>query len=146
MVVPLKYGLLGWPVKHSVSPQMHGAGFRALGLDATYELVPIEPENFDLRIPQLVAEGFRGWNITIPHKGAMFAHLDQIDPVARQAESVNTVCQRDGRLHGYSTDGYSAKPSRSTSPAVPSFSGEPAVQPARQPRTSPITVLLVLSW
>ena len=106
MTAPLKYGLLGWPVKHSVSPQMQGAGFQALGLDATYELLPIEPENFDLRIPQLVSEGFEGWNITIPHKGAMFAHLDQIDPVARHAESVNTVCNRDGRLHGYSTDGY----------------------------------------
>jgi shikimate dehydrogenase len=106
MTATIRYGLLGWPVKQSVSPQMQGTGFRALGIDASYELLPIEPEHFDQRIPELIRDGFAGWNITIPHKGPMLRHLDEIDPVAAQAESVNTVCNRDGRLHGWSTDGF----------------------------------------
>lgn len=101
-----RYGLLGWPVKHSVSPQMQGAGFDAIGIEASYELIPVPPDDVPAKVRELVDAGFRGWNITVPHKGAMMRLVDQIDPAARHAESVNTVVNREGTLHGYSTDGY----------------------------------------
>ena len=103
---PRQYGLLGWPVKHSVSPQMQEAGFKALGIDATYTLLPVEPENLAAKVQAMKDDGFCGWNITVPHKGPMIEFLDAIEPAASKAASVNTVCNRDGRLQGYSTDGF----------------------------------------
>ena len=101
-----RYGLLGWPVKHSVSPEMQGAGFRAAGIDATYELIEVPPEKLTDQVEQMKAEGFCGWNITVPHKLAMMELVDEVDPAARIAGSVNTVINRDGHLSAYSTDGY----------------------------------------
>jgi shikimate dehydrogenase len=100
-----RYGVIGWPVKHSVSPEMQEAGMHALGRDASYVLVPIEPENLPLRIAEMKTS-FRGWNITVPHKGAMIPLLDEVDPAARIAGSVNTVVNDNGYLRGFSTDGY----------------------------------------
>ena len=104
-MVTERYGLLGWPVKHSVSPQMQGAGFRAIGRAASYELIPVAPEDLVAKVAELKALGFRGWNCTIPHKGGILACLDQIDPAAAGG-SVNTVIHLDGKLYGHSTDGY----------------------------------------
>jgi shikimate dehydrogenase len=100
-----RYGVIGWPVKHSVSPEMQEAGLHALGRDASYVLVPIEPENLPARIADM-KQSFRGWNITVPHKGAMIPLLDEVDPAARIAGSVNTVVNDNGYLRGFSTDGY----------------------------------------
>jgi shikimate dehydrogenase len=85
---------------------MQEAGFRALGIDASYTLIPVEPENLLDRIRQMRQDGFSGWNVTIPHKAGVIAALDTVDPVAAQVQSVNTVVNRDGHLSGYSTDGY----------------------------------------
>lgn len=102
----LRFGLIGWPVKHSLSPPMHGAAFQACGLDATYELIETPPSEIPATVRHLQTQGFRGWNATVPHKAAMAAIVDQADPVARAANSVNTVVVSDGQLTGYSTDGY----------------------------------------
>ena len=101
-----KYGLLGWPVKHSVSPQMQEAGFRAIGQDASYELIEVHPDKLAAKVAEMKAAGFKGWNITVPHKTAMAELVDEITPAARLARSINTVCNKDGKLLGYSTDGY----------------------------------------
>ncbi len=101
------YALLGYPVKHSVSPQMQEAGFRAIGLDAVYELIEVMPEHLEAKVAELKASGCRGWNVTIPHKAAIIEMLDAVELPARIAGSVNTVVNAsDGRLLGYSTDGY----------------------------------------
>lgn len=102
----MRLGLLGWPVRHSLSPPMHQAAFRACGLDASYELFETPPDAVCDTVRRLVSQGFRGWNITVPHKAAMAALVDQAEPVARAADSVNTVVVRKGHLDGYSTDGY----------------------------------------
>ncbi len=101
-----KYALLGWPVKHSVSPQMQGAGFRALGIDATYELIEVAPAQLGACVERLVQAGYAGWNATVPHKEQMAVLVQDIDPGAAAAGSVNTVVHASGRLTGYSTDGY----------------------------------------
>ncbi|MGI6355136.1 MAG: shikimate dehydrogenase [Lentisphaerae bacterium] len=101
-----RYGIIGWPVAHSVSPAMQEAGFRALGRDAVYELYETAPDALADRFQQLRAAGLRGWNVTVPHKEAAVHLVDEIDPAAAKAGSVNTVVVRNGRLSGYSTDGY----------------------------------------
>jgi shikimate dehydrogenase len=100
-----RFALLGWPVKHSLSPPMQEAGFRAVGIDAVYELIEVHPDDLPARVTALKKTGYRGWNVTVPHKEQMAELIDTVDPEARAAASVNTVVNR-GKLDGYSTDGY----------------------------------------
>jgi shikimate dehydrogenase len=98
-------GLLGWPTSHSLSPPMQNAGFAALGLDWAYVPLPTPPERLGDAVRGLVAAGFAGANVTIPHKQAVIALCDEVDEVAARAGSVNTLVIRDGRVLGSSTDG-----------------------------------------
>jgi shikimate dehydrogenase len=98
-------GLLGWPTSHSLSPPMQNAGFHALGLDWTYVPLPTPPALLPDAVRGLVATGFAGANVTIPHKQAVIQLCDELDEVATRAGSVNTLVLRDGRVHGSSTDG-----------------------------------------
>ena len=99
------YAVIGCPVSHSLSPVMHNAALKALGLDAEYiaVLVPKEElEAFTLDARKNLA----GFNITVPHKNAVIPFLDEISRVAELSGSVNTVTVSDGKLSGVSTDGY----------------------------------------
>jgi shikimate dehydrogenase len=98
-------GLLGWPTEHSLSPPMQNAGFAALGLDWAYVPLPTPPELLGDAVRGLVATGFAGANVTIPHKEAVMAFCDELDEVAARAESVNTLVVEGGRVLGSSTDG-----------------------------------------
>lgn len=98
-------GLLGWPTAHSLSPPMQNAGFAALGLDWAYVPLPTPPERLGDAVRGLVATGFAGANVTIPHKQAVLALCDEVDEVARRSGSVNTLVLREGRVLGSSTDG-----------------------------------------
>jgi shikimate dehydrogenase len=98
-------GLLGWPTSHSLSPPMQNAGFEALGLDWAYVPLPTKPELLRDAVRGLVATGFAGANVTIPHKEAVIGLCDELDDVARRAGSVNTLEIADGRVLGSSTDG-----------------------------------------
>ncbi|MGQ9585972.1 MAG: shikimate dehydrogenase [Anaerolineae bacterium] len=98
-------GLLGWPVAHSVSPQMHNAAFQALGLDWCYVPLPVQPAALPEAVAGLRALGLRGANVTIPHKEAVIPLLDELQPEARALGAVNTlVVAEDGRLTGHNTD------------------------------------------
>jgi shikimate dehydrogenase len=98
-------GLLGHPLSHSLSPRIQNAAFAARGLDWTYVPLPVEPGRLEAAAAGLVALGFAGANVTIPHKTAVVAFCDELDEVAERAGSVNTLVVRDGRLLGSSTDG-----------------------------------------
>ncbi len=98
-------GLLGSPVAHSLSPRMQNAAFAARGLDWAYVPLPVEPARLEAALAGLVALGFAGANVTIPHKTTAIAFCDELDPVAERAGSVNTIVVSDGRLLGSSTDG-----------------------------------------
>lgn len=98
-------GIIGDPVSGSLSPRMQNAAFRAAGLDWVYVPLPVEAERLGDAVRGLVALGFAGANVTIPHKTAVLAHCDELDEVARRAQSVNTLAVRNGRVHGSSTDG-----------------------------------------
>jgi len=101
-----QYGIIGWPVEHSVSPQMQLAAFHALGISAEYNRIPVKPEELPEKIQELKRIGYLGWNVTVPHKAAIIPLLDEIETNAEVSGSVNTVINRNGSLFGYSTDGY----------------------------------------
>jgi shikimate dehydrogenase len=98
-------GLLGWPTSHSLSPRMQNAGFAALGLDWAYVPLPTPPELLGDAVRGLVATGFAGANVTIPHKERVIAFCDELDDVASRAGSVNTLVIEGERVLGSSTDG-----------------------------------------
>jgi shikimate dehydrogenase len=98
-------GVLGYPVRHSRSPAMHNAAFRALGLDIVYVPFEVHPDNLEKAVSGIRALGFLGVNLTIPHKERVAQFLDWIDEEARLIGSVNTIHNVEGVLRGYSTDG-----------------------------------------
>jgi shikimate dehydrogenase len=97
-------GLLGWPVHHSISPAMQNAAFRALNLDWAYLPLAVPPESLRDALTGLKALGFRGANVTIPHKEQAILGLDEITPEARSLGAVNTLVVSDGKLVGHNTD------------------------------------------
>jgi shikimate dehydrogenase len=84
---------------------MHNAAFAALGLDWAYVPLPVDGPRLGEAVTGLVALGFAGANVTIPHKREVLAFCDEIDDVGRRAGSVNTLVVGGGRVHGLSTDG-----------------------------------------
>ncbi|MBE9605393.1 shikimate dehydrogenase [Acetobacteraceae bacterium H6797] len=99
-------GVLGWPVSHSRSPRLHGHWLARYGIDGAYVPLPVEPANFPAAVRGLVALGFRGANVTIPHKEAAFALCDIVEASAKRAGAVNTMVFKDGKITGSNTDGW----------------------------------------
>ena len=101
-----KAALFGHPAGHSLSPEMHAANFRSLGLaNASYEAFDVPPEKLADALASAKASGLRGLNLTIPHKTAIIPLLDELDASAIRYKSVNTVLiSADGHTLGYNTD------------------------------------------
>jgi shikimate dehydrogenase len=98
-------GVLGFPVGHSRSPQMMNAAFAELGLDWRYLRLPVSPERFDETVRALPGSGYRGANVTIPHKAAAHDLADELSDAAREIGAVNTLSfDDDGRIRGHNTD------------------------------------------
>ncbi|MES2712624.1 MAG: shikimate dehydrogenase [Pseudomonadota bacterium] len=99
-------GVLGNPVAHSRSPRLHGFWLQRHGIDGAYVPLPVLPENFARAVRGLADCGFRGANVTIPHKLAAFEVCDSVDATARRAGAVNTLVFDQGRILGSNTDGF----------------------------------------
>ena len=99
------YGIMGYPIGHSLSPLMHALAFQHHGLDAVYVPFSVAPDNLASAVAGAVALGMAGFNVTIPHKEAILACLDEATDEARGIGAVNTVHVHDGRTIGYNTDG-----------------------------------------
>lgn len=97
-------GLMGWPIKHSLSPQIHNTAFHDLDLNFVYIPLAVQPQDLSQAVAGARALNFVGFNVTIPHKRAIMPYLDEIDDMAQAIGAVNTVVCRDGRLIGYNTD------------------------------------------
>ncbi|HEX7145231.1 MAG TPA: shikimate dehydrogenase [Gaiellaceae bacterium] len=98
-------GVLGFPVEHSRSPLMMNAAFAELGIDWRYLKLPVPPQRFDETVRALPASGYRGANVTIPHKLAAHDLADELSDAARAIGAVNTLTFRDdGRIAGDNTD------------------------------------------
>lgn len=99
------FGIIGYPVRHTLSPVMQNAAMQACGLDGVFVPFDVQPERLGEAVAGLRALGIRGVNVTIPHKTCVVPYLDGLDESAAAAGAVNTISNEDGRLVGYNTDG-----------------------------------------
>lgn len=98
------YGVIGWPLGQSLSPLIHNTAFQTLGRDAVYMRWEIAPEQLAAFVDSFRLLRMRGCSVTIPHKVAVMAHLDEIGVAAQAVGAVNTLYWRDDRLCGENTD------------------------------------------
>ena len=98
-------GVVGWPIAHSLSPLLHGYWLAELKIDGALVPLPVQQQDFAIVVAALRRAGFRGVNVTVPHKEAAFALADFCDAPALAAGAVNLlVFHEDGRLEGRNTD------------------------------------------
>jgi shikimate dehydrogenase len=98
-------GIMGWPVAHSRSPLLHGFWLDETGTDGAYVPLPVRPEQIEQALRALPILGFRGCNLTIPHKQAALDIADRVEPLARRVGAVNTIIVApDGTLEARNTD------------------------------------------
>lgn len=101
----LLLGVIGDPILHSKSPAMHTAALQATGIPGTYVPLHVTADRLQDAIQGVRALGFRGVNVTVPHKVEVMRYVDEIDEGARYIGAVNTIVNDGGRLTGYNTDG-----------------------------------------
>ncbi|TNE41626.1 MAG: shikimate dehydrogenase [Alphaproteobacteria bacterium] len=106
MTQKIKAGVVGWPIAHSRSPLIHGAWLETFGIEGSYEKLAIEPGTFQARIRKLVAEGYVGVNVTIPHKEAALAIADERDAASLAIGAANTLVFKDGKIWATNTDAF----------------------------------------
>lgn len=98
-------GIMGWPVAHSRSPVLHGFWLDETGTDGAYVPLPVRPEHIEQALRALPILGFRGCNLTIPHKQTALHIADRVEPLARRIGAVNTIIVApDGTLEARNTD------------------------------------------
>jgi len=101
----IKFGLIGYPLGHSISDVIHKAGLKSLDIDASYEILETPPDLLVDRIKWLKANNFSGFNVTIPHKLPVSIFVNSIDKYADLSRAVNTVkIEPDKSMKGYNTD------------------------------------------
>ncbi len=97
--------IIGFPVEHSLSPVIHNAAFRSLGLDWIYVPFSVPPVSIREAVEGIRALGIAGVNVTVPHKESIIPYLDSLSPEASLFGAVNTIKNEGGHLKGYNTDG-----------------------------------------
>jgi len=102
---PKIFGLIGYPVKHSLSPLMHNAAFKALNLDARYGLFELKPQELENFLKSLSQKNIYGLNVTIPYKEQVIPFLDRLSAQAGLIGAVNTIRASQDKLEGFNTDG-----------------------------------------
>jgi shikimate dehydrogenase len=102
---PIRLGVFGDPVAHSVSPQMQNAALKASGLDMRYTRFQIAPTELQPALEFLRRFDFVGANLTVPHKIAALEFVDELDDAAREIGAINTIKCEEGKLRGFNTDG-----------------------------------------
>lgn len=102
-----KFGLIGYPLSHSMSKTIQEAAFKSIGVEGTYEIMETKQEELVSRLKYLRANGFQGFNVTIPLKVPITLFLSGVDNVANVAGSANTIkILEDSSMYGYNTDVY----------------------------------------
>jgi shikimate dehydrogenase len=101
---PVRLGIFGWPVAHSKSPQMHESAASALGIRLQYDRFEVAPDDLAEAIDRAHDGDIDGYNLTVPHKEAIMALIDDAAPAAKAIGAVNTVVRADGRYVGHNTD------------------------------------------
>ena len=99
-----KFGLIGFPIAHSLSPVLQGNLLKSQNIEGEYQLYPIEPDNLVEEFAKLEKLGLTGLNVTAPFKQDILAFLDEVAPAAKKMGAVNTIFFKDGKKYGYNTD------------------------------------------
>ena len=99
-------GLFGYPVEHTLSPNMHNSAFKELDLDIIYVPFKVSPQDLPEAIKSVKALNLLGVNITVPHKERAIPLVDSIDEEASFIGAINTVVNSEGILKGYNTVGW----------------------------------------
>lgn len=99
------YGVMGDPIAHSMSPDIHNDAFEKENIEAVYHHFHVTKEGLNDAVKGMKALGIEGFNITIPHKTSIIPLLDEVDELALAIGAVNTVVNKNGRFIGYNTDG-----------------------------------------
>lgn len=102
---PIRLGVFGDPVAHSLSPQIQNAALEKCGLEMRYARFQISESELPAALGLLTKLNFIGVNLTVPHKIAAFALMDDVDEVASEIGAVNTIKTDNGKLRGFNTDG-----------------------------------------
>jgi shikimate dehydrogenase len=101
-----RFALIGYPIKHSLSPWIHERFLQKARLQGTYMIREIGlEENFEKQVRHLMDDRIDGFNVTVPYKKKIMSLLDEIDPLAQKIGAVNTVTNDNGKWVGYNTDG-----------------------------------------
>ncbi len=98
------YGIIGYPLGHTLSPTLHNWGFKTLGIDARYAAYPLEPDYLAVFMERVRSEPVLGLSVTIPHKQVIMDHLDRITDRAKRVGAVNTLYWDGEHLCGENTD------------------------------------------
>ena len=97
--------VVGWPVRHSLSPALHNAAFAATGLDWAFSAFEVPEGDFDRALDEMLALGLAGLSVTMPHKASAAASADELTATASRLGAVNCLVPDGGRLVGHNTDG-----------------------------------------
>ena len=98
------FAVIGDPIDHSLSPNIHNAAYRNLNLECTYIAYRVPKNELESGIQSLKSINISGFNVTIPHKIEIMKFLDDTDEVCQMIGAANTIVNDDGRLIGYNTD------------------------------------------
>jgi len=102
------YGVIGDPIEHSLSPTLHNVAFKELKLDCAFLAFKVKTGEVESAIRGMRGLGIRGLNVTMPHKEAVIAYIDEVDSAAKFLGAVNTILNDNSKLIGFSTDGIGA--------------------------------------
>ena len=100
-----RLGLIGYPVKHSLSPWIHSQLLNIAELEGEYNVIEIKPDHLSRQLLDLKNKKINGFNVTVPYKEKIIPYLDEIDDEARAMGAVNTVLQKNNKWIGFNTDG-----------------------------------------
>ena len=98
------YCIIGMPAHHSLSPTIHNAMYKKLGMDAVFLAFDVAPADLKAAIYGMKAFGIKGMTLTSPHKQEVMRYMDHIDPLAKELGAVNGVVVKNGKFYGYNTD------------------------------------------
>ena len=100
----MHFSVIGYPIKHSLSPIIHEANFKANNDESSYVKSEVHPDDLKNIRQYMIEETMSGINVTVPHKEKIMDFLDVLDPTAKEIGAVNTVSLKDDILTGYNTD------------------------------------------
>jgi len=123
----IRLGVIGWPTAHSLSPAMHNAALRRLGLPGEYRALAVPPERLGETIGELVNSGYTGVNITIPHKAAALKYVAHPSPAVSAMQAANTLIFKEGTVYAENTDPEGFIQALAAAADLEALRGKPAV-------------------